>query len=38
VEEEWEFFEPLDVPKEDSRKLVREMRDDREKRILGGEV
>jgi SHS2 domain-containing protein len=38
VEEEWEFFEPLDVPKEDSRKLVREMRDDRKKNIGRGGV
>jgi predicted transcriptional regulator len=29
------WFEPLDVPKEDSGKLVREMRDEREKSLLG---
>lgn len=35
MEEEWEFFKPLDVPRENSGKLVRDMRDDREKRIMG---
>jgi len=29
------WFEPLDVPGESSEKLLREMRDDREKRLLG---
>jgi len=35
VKEEWEFFESVSVPGEDSGKLVREMRDDRERRIMG---
>jgi SHS2 domain-containing protein len=34
VEKEWGFFEPLNVPREDSGKLVGDMRDDRERRIM----
>jgi len=35
VKEEWEFFEPISILGEDSGKLVREMRDDRGRRIMG---
>ncbi len=35
VDDEWEFFEPLKVGGTPSEKLIREMRDDRERRIMG---